>query len=297
MDKNLEQGKRQRVFISYRRSDSAGYAGRLSDELERHFQYKVAFHDIDSINAGEDFVVSLQRALKHASICIVLIGDSWLTEKLPDGTRRLDDPADFVRREVETALASSHMTVLPVLVEGARMPSQEQLPSSLQKLSRLQALELSESRWSYDLGELIKVFARSGIVPAKSQRQRVWIAAAVIAAVAVVGGAWFLRGGESLADYAGIWYLPNGSFWTVQQRDSGLAVEETHYESRQVWMRGTGVVNGDEFDVTLDLVFQQQPFQYLYTLHIVDDGQFLQGTTRRSDREGEESVVLTRQKL
>jgi hypothetical protein len=294
--RQIKEGVPRGVFISYRRSDSSGYAGRLSDELERHYGYKVAFHDIDSIDAGEDFVVSLQKALETARVCIVLIGDDWLSETLPDGTRRLDDPADFVRREVEMALANNHMLVLPVLVEGARMPAESQLPATLGKLARLQAVELSESRWSYDLQQLIKVLARAGIVPDKPQRQRVKIAAAFAAAVAVLAGFWIWQGeADQRAAYTGLWYLPNGSFWTVQQRDTGLWVEETHYESLQVWQRGAGELQDGEFSVALELVFQQQPFQYLHTLRLSDDGQFMSGTTRRSDQPGEESVLLTRQ--
>lgn len=288
----------QGVFISYRRSDSSGYAGRISDELERHFGYKVAFHDIDSINAGEDFVISLQRALKSARVCIVLIGNTWLTEQHPNGMRRLDDATDFVRREVETALASSHMIVLPVLVEGAAMPDEAQLPAPLKRLARLQAMELSESRWNYDLEQLINVIRRADVTLSKPERLRIWLAAAV-AAVAVIGAsAWFLQRDEPREKYTGVWYLPDGSYWSVQSRDGDLVVEETHYDSREVWKRGIAEVNGDAFTVALDLVFQQQPFQYLHTLRLSDDDQYLLGSMRRSDQQTAEaeSVTLSRTK-
>src|SRR6185436_20376025 len=104
------------IFISYRRQDAAGEAGRLSDHLTRRFGPNVVFMDIDTIAPGTDFVVELDRALGKTAVVIVVIGRKWLTVTNPDGSRRIDDRADFVRSEIHTALQRG-TRVIPVLVQ------------------------------------------------------------------------------------------------------------------------------------------------------------------------------------
>ena len=156
-------GEEQGVFLSYRRADTAGHAGRICDDLARHFRRPVVFRDVDSIAAGTDFVQALERAVGAARVAIVLIGDGWLPASSEDGSRRLDDPADHVRREVAMALENPGLRVLPVLVEGAAMPAESDLPGPLHRLARLQALELSENRWDYDMARLIAVLEAAGV--------------------------------------------------------------------------------------------------------------------------------------
>lgn len=285
------------VFISYRRADTAGHAGRICDDLDRQFGRAVAFRDIDSIDAGADFVDALEHAIGAARVCIVLIGDTWLSQRHMDGTRRLDDPDDHVRREIELALANDDLLVLPVLVEGAVMPNAEQLPSSLVRLARLQAVELSDSRWDFDLSRVATVLRDAGVRATVVTRTPRWLwpllgaMALLLAAV----GAFSLRGQGSDADaFMGLWQLPNGSFWTVREKQGGLWIEETHYESREVWKRGVGEHDGDRLSVALELVFERKPFRYLHELRLSDDGRALIGAVRRSDRHEERSLVLTR---
>ena len=102
------------IFLSYRRSDSVGAAGRLFDRLAEHFGADQVFRDIDSIEAGENFEESIRNALRLATVVLVVIGPRWLEARSQDGARRIDDPADYVRREIETAL-SSDAAVVPCL--------------------------------------------------------------------------------------------------------------------------------------------------------------------------------------
>ena len=285
------------VFISYRRADTSGHAGRISDDLERHFGRAVAFRDIDAISGGADFVHALERAIGEAQVCIVLIGDTWLVEQAGDGARRFDDPEDHVRREVETALARPDLVVLPVLVEGAHMPSSDELPASLQRLARLQAIELSESRWDYDVTRLVALLRDAGVTGQVSGSLPRWLVAlllAVLAALIAVAVVGWMDDGDDIEAYTGLWFLPNGSFWTVREKDDALWVEETHYDSREVWKRGPGRIDDDGLHAALHLVFEQQSFRYLHKLQLSADRQSLIGGVRRSDQSRGRSLVLTR---
>ena len=143
------------IFLSYRRSDSVGAAGRLFDRLAEHFGADQVFRDIDSIEAGENFEESVRDALRLATVVLVVIGPRWLEARSQDGTRRIDDPADYVRREIEMAL-SSDAAVVPVLVEGAALPAQESMPASVKALVLRNDWELSDRRWDSDTRTLIK---------------------------------------------------------------------------------------------------------------------------------------------
>ena len=149
-----------RIFISYRRQDTAYPAGWLYDRLANHFGREQVFKDVDSIDLGDDFVEVITTAVGLCDVLIALIGNHWLTISDENGRRRLDDSDDFVRLEIETAL-KRNIRVVPVLVEGARMPRADELPPSLAKLVRRQALELSPSRFDSDTNRLLKVLQRT----------------------------------------------------------------------------------------------------------------------------------------
>jgi hypothetical protein len=142
------------IFISYRRDDSAGFAGRLYDRLVSRYGTDRLFMDIDAIRPGHDFAEDIATALSGSAVCLVLIGRRWESITLPDGQRRLEDPTDFVRLEVAAAIREG-LTVIPVLVEGALPPSPAALPEELRALSGRQAIELSNERWNYDVGRLV----------------------------------------------------------------------------------------------------------------------------------------------
>lgn len=142
-------GSRNKIFISYRRDDSAGHVGRLHDALVHHLGADCVFMDIDSIAPGADFVQVLQHSLEQAAVVVVVMGGRWAGIR-PDGTRRIDDPGDFVRLEVAKALADPEVRVLPVLVNRAEMMSEDSLPDVLKPLARRNAIEMSDIRWSHD---------------------------------------------------------------------------------------------------------------------------------------------------
>jgi TIR domain len=148
-----DAASRGRIFISYRREETAYPAGWLYERLAARYAGQV-FKDVDSIELGEDFVDVITAAVGSCDVLLALIGDQWVADE--DGRRRLDEPDDFVRLEIETAL-TRNVRVIPILVDGATMPRAEQLPPSLARLVRRQALELSPARFDSDTSRLLKV--------------------------------------------------------------------------------------------------------------------------------------------
>jgi hypothetical protein len=150
---------RAKIYVSYRRSDTTAYTGRLYDHLANHFGDDSVAMDIDTIQAGVDFRAAIESAVASSSVILVVMGRSWLTDVDETGKRRLDNPDDFVRVEVAAAF-ERELPVIPVLVSGARAPSVDELPPEITRLAHLQALELSDRRWSYDVNVLINTLER-----------------------------------------------------------------------------------------------------------------------------------------
>lgn len=144
-----------RIFLSYRREDTAAHAGRLYDRLAAHFGPDQLFMDIDRIEPGENFVEAVNRNVGESDVVLVMIGPGWVQAADSAGRRRLDDPQDFVRIEVATALARG-VRVIPVRVGGASMPHASELPAPLQPLVERQAIELSDTRFHADVDRLIE---------------------------------------------------------------------------------------------------------------------------------------------
>jgi hypothetical protein len=141
------------IFLSYRRQDSQSATGRLADDLEAHFGDERVFRDHE-IAAGDDFVAAIRRSVESSTVVLAIVGPRWLTATDAEGRRRLDDRDDFVRLEIELALAAG-VAVVPVLVDGATMPSAAELPASLAAFARCQAVELSDRRWRFDVASLM----------------------------------------------------------------------------------------------------------------------------------------------
>ena len=152
--------------MSYRRADSVGTAGRLFDRLAERFGVERVFRDIDSIETGEDFDDSIRDALRLATVVLIVIGPRWLDARSADGTRRIDDPDDYVRREIEVAL-SSDATVIPLLVEDATLPAPASLPESIRALARHNDWELSIRRWDSDIRDFLQHLEQRLGVPAR----------------------------------------------------------------------------------------------------------------------------------
>ncbi|MGH4013014.1 MAG: TIR domain-containing protein [Pseudonocardiaceae bacterium] len=144
------------IFISYRRDETKDVAGRLYDRLTNIFGKDKVFRDIYTIPGGADFPSWIEDAVASAKVVVALIGDHWATMGDSQHRRRIDDPADWVRLEIATALEHGTL-VVPVLVEDATMPAETELPDPLRKLARHHAIGLSDRRFEADVEELIKL--------------------------------------------------------------------------------------------------------------------------------------------
>lgn len=149
-----------RIFISYRHNEDAMAAGWLVERLSGHFGKNQIFKDVDDIEPGDDFVKVIADAVGRCDILLALIGRQWLTTTDDDGQRRLDNPQDFVRLEIEAALKRG-IRLIPVLIEGTQMPRADEVPPSLAALVRKQALNFSSSNAEPGFDRLIKTVNRT----------------------------------------------------------------------------------------------------------------------------------------
>jgi len=176
-----------RIFLSYRREDASGHAGRLYDALSARFGADNVFMDIDTIDLGADFAEVITRAVASCDVLIALIGRRWLTE-------RLENPDDFVRLEVEAGL-NRDVDVIPACVQGASQPTSEQLPDGLAPLARRQGTELRDIGWRDDVARLIERLERlerekaGEAAPQPRERGRAWRVPAVLGLVLAAGAA------------------------------------------------------------------------------------------------------------
>lgn len=191
------------VFISYRREDSPGHAGRIFDRVRARFGADVVFMDVTAIDAGVDFVEAIDRAVGTCDVLLAVIGPHWAGAADSAGRKRLDNPNDFIRLEIAGAL-KRNVRVVPVLVDDARLPGAADLPDDLQPLLRRNAVELRDARWDADIEQLVASLER--IVkpqeePLRLERQAPrrlrWIAA--LAALLVSGGAGIVWGPRACA--------------------------------------------------------------------------------------------------
>ncbi len=282
------------IFVSYRREGGSGFAGRIEADLQRRFGPGEVFRDVDDLTSGEDFVQGLERALQTCRVLIVVISKSWLMAKVGSGARRLDDPRDFVRQEIGAALRRD-VQVIPVLVEGACMPSEADLPDELKPLARRQAHELADSRWDYDIGRLadnIEATLGTGARRLPRAGRRRWVlAAAAIALAATAAGGWHYLSRPPNLD--GNWDLPNGSYWIIDQSGRELTIQEVHYESHEVWKKGRGSIDGDFVEFKLDFVFQPG-YSTEGRLRLSGGGRRLTGVEVTRPRNTRDEVVLNK---
>lgn len=149
-----------KIFINYRRGDDPGNTGRLFDRLQDVFKPEQLFLDVDNIAPGLDFVRELNDRVAECDIVLAVIGRSWLDSRNAEGQRRLDDPDDFVRIEIESALKQGKR-VIPVLVGEGQLPHAEDLPAPLQPLTRRNAVRLTHERFRADVAGLVKALQQS----------------------------------------------------------------------------------------------------------------------------------------
>jgi TIR domain len=148
-----------RMFLSYRREDASGHAGRLYDAITARFPAENVFMDIDTIEPGVDFVEVVEDAVGSCDVLLALIGQRWLQATDESGAPRLHDEYDYVRLEIEAAL-DRRIRVIPVLIQDSHMPSAQALPDGMRAFARRNAIGISDHRWRYDVEQLLRVLER-----------------------------------------------------------------------------------------------------------------------------------------
>jgi hypothetical protein len=180
------------IFLSYRRDDAAGHARAIGGELARHFGADRVFIDVDDIAAGQGFAEVIEQAVVGAAVLLLLIGPRWQGER-EGRPSRLFDSADFVRREVAVALRRG-VRVIPLLLDGARMPTADELPPDMRALAGRQALEIDHRRYAADLerlqAQLESLPGTTRIRPTAGARRGVLAAALSLGAVLAGGWLW-----------------------------------------------------------------------------------------------------------
>jgi len=190
------------IFISYRRSDTEGEAGRLFDDLAGRFTERAIFMDVDGIQPGRDFRRAIEENIRSCSVLLAMIGPQWLDSVDELGKRRLEDEDDYLRLEIASALQRD-IPVVPVLVRGAKMPRANQLPVDLQELAYRNGVEVSHARWKSDMQVLLRALEPylEGVVeavPVENER-----AGAVPASAAAIETTTIDRIGRELAHFIG----------------------------------------------------------------------------------------------
>ncbi len=150
-----------RIFINYRRDDTQGVAGRLFDYLATKYSRRELFMDVDAMKPGLDFAKQLDAQVSQCHVLLAMIGPHWLDARDQSGKRRLDNARDSVRVELASALKRD-IAVIPVLVEGAAMPSEAGLPDDLKPLARRHALELRHTRFNADADTIMHALEERG---------------------------------------------------------------------------------------------------------------------------------------
>ena len=187
----------QGVFISYRRQDSQSAAGRLADSLKEQLPEAAIFRDVDTIEAGVDFVNAINAALESCGVLLAVMGPRWISIQDDAGRRRLDDPNDYTRLELGTALGRADVRVIPVLVDGASMPDAESLPADLKPLARRNAVELTDKRWDYDVAQLVATLRRALGLESRTSIPRAWRwPGAALAGLLVAAGGYLVWQGQ-----------------------------------------------------------------------------------------------------
>mgnify|MGYP000512306834 CR=1 FL=1 len=176
------------IFLSYRRDDTGGHAGRLRDHLRAKFG-DLVFQDVDNIPDGAVFETVLASALSSAKVGVVVIGPHWLTTADAAGHRRLEDPNDWVRTEIRQLLARD-IPVIPVLVGGVRALDAKALPDDLRPLAGRPIRALSDESWSSGVAALTARLSTLVSAPRKRRSAVIAAAAGIGAVVAVL--AWAL---------------------------------------------------------------------------------------------------------
>jgi hypothetical protein len=151
------------LFVAYRRSDAPGHAGRIGDRLIGYFGPGQVFKDVESLPFGVDFVDFIRDMLQRSFVMVVIIGNNWVKDT------RLQNPDDLHREEIRTALERG-IRIVPAFVNGAPVPRSEDVPEDIRAVVRKQGVEITDTRWDYDVSRLIDTVAKA--LAGSPRRQR-----------------------------------------------------------------------------------------------------------------------------
>jgi hypothetical protein len=252
------------VFLSYRREDSSGYAGRLYDILSAQFGSDNVYMDVDSIAGGDEFATKIEENINRAEVLVAVIGSRWLTATDKNGGRRLDSANDFVRTEISMALQRG-IRVIPVLVGGATVPGADELPDSLRTLVQRQAIEIRDQNFHPDAQRLTDVLQKEFRMTTNLAKPPVDVAGKWHASVTYDWGATydtileFEVDGSTLSGMAGYLADKEGDGRTIL--DGKLAENRISFTTKSWSMSGRqrfeeshhykGTVEGDSIHLTL----------------------------------------------
>lgn len=217
-----------KVFLSYRRSDVGGYAGRLNDVLVQRLGAKNVFHDVSTIAPGRDFADVIQRALDDCDAALAVIGPGW-SATTAEGTSRLQLDDDYVRLELATALRHG-LPVVPVLLGGAQLPPPEGLPDDVRLLTRRQAVVLHDETWHQDVDGLLRSLRGEVEGPVEPPSRRKRVVAALGAGVAVLAAGavavqWSSGSGSGSDGEVVAACVTPGAAWTSLPLNAGATVD------------------------------------------------------------------------
>src|ERR1044071_2886617 len=152
--RKLSSSQSKSIFISYRRRDASAIARWLGETIEQNFGRASVFVDTDAIEMGDEWPQRIDDALRKSSVLIIVIGPEWLRSHDEFGSRRLDNPKDWVRKEIIYAIENK-LTIIPLLVSNAELPELKGLPKSIRPLLNYQAFELRVEQWQTDINQLL----------------------------------------------------------------------------------------------------------------------------------------------
>ena len=265
------------IFVSYRREDAAGHAGRLVDHLTARFGADGVFMDVQDIAPGDKFAASIDDTIARCDCLVAVIGPRWV-DLMQQRTPGLED---FVRHEIGAALRRD-ITVVPVLVGGARMPSRQELPADLAALSQRNAVEIRDDRFEDDVARLGDALAKMGTVSqARSGRRlsaRAYVALSVLLVAVIIGAVVLTRPAE--VDLDGAWvadmqkpgqrpYRIRLTFIHTGERISGMVQYPTGDGPIH-----DGQLNGRQLSFSTSHVpqFASSPALIRYEGEVIDDG-------------------------